>query len=86
MATCSFLTGVLSAANHSDRYSPGLGDQMRRPDGVGAAAASGLWSQLELVEQPPLNRTDGLGSGDAYYLLPKIRDDLGLKSKREQSR
>ena len=59
---------------------------MRRPDGVGAAAALGLWSQLELLERPPLNRTDGLGSGDAYFVLPKIRDALGLKSKREQNR
>jgi hypothetical protein len=70
----------------ADRSGRGYSDQMRNPDGVGAAAALGLWSQLELLEVPPLNRDDGLSSADAYYVLPQVRRDLGVPSRREKAR
>ena len=71
-----------ASANASDVHSPGLGEQMRRPDGVGSAAALGLWSQLELLNTP---RTNGrLGSVRRRLLvLPKVRRDLGLKSRKD---
>jgi hypothetical protein len=74
------------SANASDVHSPGLGEQMRRPDGVGAALALGLWSQIELLETPPTSRADGRHYAESYYVLPQVRRDLGLKSKKEQNR
>jgi hypothetical protein len=74
------------SAISSDRHSPGLGEQLRRPDGVGAAAAFGLLSQLELLETPSLLREDGVAFAKQFYALPKIRQDLGLKSKKEKAR
>ena len=72
-------------AMDSDRHSPGLGEQFRRPDGVGAAAAFGLLSQLELMETPPPARA-GVRSAKQFYALPRVRQDLGLKSKKEKAR
>jgi hypothetical protein len=74
------------SANDIDRNSPGLGEQMRRPEAVGAAAALGLLSQTELMDAPPLNHPDNLHYADQFYVLPRVRRDLGLTSKKEQSR
>jgi hypothetical protein len=72
------------SANETDRHSPGFGEQMRRPDGVGAAIALGLWSQIEMSDTPPPRK--GVHLANQFYALPKVRRDLGLKSNKEQSR
>jgi hypothetical protein len=74
------------SASEADRHSPGWGEQMRRPEGVGAAAALGLWSQLELSEDLPLHGPAHVRFAEGFYVLPDVRRDLGLKSKKEQSR
>jgi hypothetical protein len=76
---------VERSAQATARILPDRLEFYRHPEGVASAVALGLLSQLEAHEEPPpLNHPKDEHYSDAYYLMPRLRKDLGFKSKKEE--
>jgi hypothetical protein len=75
---------VERSAQATARILPDRLEFYRQPEGVASSVALGLLSQLEAHEEPPpLNHPRHEHYSDVYYLMPRLRKDLGFKSKKE---
>jgi hypothetical protein len=59
-------------------------EQLRSPGGVGSAVGLGLWGQVEITDEPPMDHAGNTAYAGEFYAMPQIRRDLGLKKGNDK--
>jgi TraY domain len=75
---------VERSAQSIGRFAPEQSEHIRTPEGVGSSIALGMVNGLELYDYPPLDHPRSHHHSDNFYLMPSLRESLGLPKKDDK--